>query len=174
MNNASIAHPPNTTYNNSDSLIPSSPDWILGGVLTSLTLFFSIVWWVRGLSSRVENNSNDIKAIAENCLQKRKDIAQREKEKRDEVSHNLREEIKQSASNICHGFELFAVEMRNDLKQINTKLDLYGDQIIKIENVQNIQGAAIEKIGNKMDSLRDKVSEHEKKLKSIPPRFFNL
>jgi hypothetical protein len=44
-------------------------------------------------------------------------------EVRDELRLDLKRDIAESASNICHGFELFAVEIRQNIKILSEKIE---------------------------------------------------
>lgn len=168
-------HPFESQQSDSEaSDIQMSSDLFFGTVLTVSTIFFSIVWWIRGLSSKVENNTSSINNILGKCIHEHEKLDAFHENFKKDVHSDLKSEVQQSASDICHGFQVFAVEIRSDLKQINEKLDVYGKQIVSIEHTQEIQGTAIERIGNKMDALKEKVSEHEKKLENLPRRMFNL
>jgi hypothetical protein len=78
---------------------------------------------VRGLSSNVEKSVKDLDDLEKRIdLEKEKEEVHR-KEFKEDIRLAFKTDIAQSASDICHGFELFAVEIRSDLKKLGEGLD---------------------------------------------------
>ena len=135
---ATTSHQNNDHINATDIQIPLA--WLTGSAVMLLTLFFSITWWIRGLKSTIDQQAETIKEI-DMFSKMQPDIcaaheAQMEKNTATQISSvsaGLKKDIAQSASDICHGFELFAVEIRQRLTNIEEKM-VYRDE--KIEDIK--------------------------------------
>jgi len=114
-------------------------DWIAGSVLGTLVLFFSVVSWVRGLSAKVENSAEILGELEKKLERERQDDQRQRKDMKNEIRESFKSDIAQSASDICHGFELFAMEMRGELKKLRENLD--------------DRNATVNRLGKKVDHI---------------------
>jgi hypothetical protein len=118
-------------------------DWLLGSVLGVFVLFFSVVWWVRGLSAKVDSNTKLLEELETQMEKEHKEDQRHRKEMKEEIRLAFKTEISQSASDICHGFELFAMEMRTELHKLSDGLDA--------------RNAEVKRIAKRVDALSEEV-----------------
>jgi len=118
--------------------------WITGSILGTFVLFFSVVWWVRGLSAKVENSAEILGDLEKKLERERQDDQRQRKDMKNEIRESFRSDIAQSASDICHGFELFAMEMRAELKKLGEGLDARNATVNRLgKKVNHIAGEMI-------------------------------
>lgn len=97
--------------------------WITGSTLAIFAMFFSVVWWVRGVKGAVDDSKKRLDQF-ERKMELCQAAENRQRiEVRDELRLDLKRDIAESASNICHGFELFAVEIRQNIKILSEKIE---------------------------------------------------
>jgi hypothetical protein len=119
-----IEVPPSSSVSANQISVPL--DWVLGSVLGIFALFFSVVWWVRGLSAKVDSNTKLLEEL-EAQLE-----TEHRKEMKEEIRLAFKAEITQSASDICHSFELFAMEMRTELRNLSEGLEAKNAEVKRI------------------------------------------
>lgn len=128
-------------------------DWLFGVILTATGLFFSVVWWVRGMSAKVDSNSKAIETILARCVNEHNKMDNWHDKLQEDLRRQFRGDITQSATDICHGFELFAVEMRSDLKRLHEKIDERNEAIAELDKKQEKQGKKLDLLGGEFSSL---------------------
>lgn len=121
-------------------------DWIFGTTLTVSALFFSVIWWVRGIKAQVDNNSRSVEIILSRCANEQTKMDNWYDKLQKELRKEFATNIAQSSSDICHGFELFAVEMRANLKRLDEKIDERNASLVAINTKQ-------EKLDRQFDAL---------------------
>ena len=114
-------------------------DVIAGSTLGVFVLFFSVVWWVRGLSAKVEIGERSVNELSHKFDVRREEQNRYQKELKEDIRLSFKTDIAQSASDICHGFELFAMEIRSELKKLGEGLDA--------------RNATVNRLGKKVDHL---------------------
>lgn len=142
---ATTSHQNNDHIDATDIQIPLS--WITGSSIMLLTLFFSITWWIRGLKSTIDQQAETLKEVS-TCSKMQSDKCAAHKAQMDRdtatqissVSASLKKDIAQSASNICHNFELFAVEIRQHLTNIEDKMAYRDEKIEDLNRKYNSLG----------------------------------
>lgn len=122
-------------------------DWLFGTTLTMTALFFSVIWWVRGMSAKVDNNSRAIEGMLSRCVNEHAKMDNFHDRFQEDLRRQFMGDIAQSATDICHGFELFAVEMRSDLKRLHEKIDERNQAIADLDEKQEKHGKKLELLG---------------------------
>jgi len=133
---------------------------ILGSIIGLLVFAGSvggILWKIAEQKNRVDNNASAIAA-----LQKEKESdADHEAKFKEELMRATKAEIASSASDVCHGFELFAVEVRGSIASLKEKLNDLGDKLCQKDETVNHMRNDLEKIKESgretakyLDSLR--------------------
>jgi hypothetical protein len=107
--------------------------WVTGTLLTTAAIFFSIVWWVRGLKSNVDESNRRLDLLEQKIIDFQLSESKSRLELKDDLRISLRRDIAESASDICHGFELFAVENRQQIKELAEKLESRDKQLEKLD-----------------------------------------
>ncbi|MBD2653670.1 hypothetical protein H6G45_09240 [Synechocystis sp. FACHB-383] len=108
--------------------------WITGTLLTTTAIFFSIIWWVRGLKSNVDESNKRLDLLEKKITEGQVLESNHRNELKEDLRISLRRDIAESASDICHGFELFAVENRQNIKQLSEKLESRDKQLEKLDS----------------------------------------
>lgn len=124
--------------NSSDIHIPLQ--WLTASGIGFLTLFFSVTWWIKGLKSTIDSQSTELEEIEsfaktqpERCAAHKIQMEKATENQVEKLNLDIKKDIAQSSSNICHSFELFAVEIRQRLNGIEEKM-LFKDE--KIEELK--------------------------------------
>lgn len=125
-----IEVPPSSNVSANQISVPL--DWVLGSVLGIFALFFSVVWWVRGLSAKVDSNTKLLEELEAQLETEHKEDQLHRKEMKEEIRLAFKAEITQSASDICHSFELFAMEMRTELRNLSEGLEAKNAEVKRI------------------------------------------
>lgn len=128
-------------------------DWLFGTTLTVAALFFSVVWWVRGIKAQVDNNRSDIEQIYVRYEREHDFASSSSRELQDELRRQFRQDITQSASDICHQFELFAVEIRSEIKHLTRKIDERNEAIAKLSDNLDVTNSAVDCLETELDFL---------------------
>lgn len=144
-------------------------DWLFGASLTLATLFFSIIWWVRGLSARVEANSKDVQSIMAKCIREHDVQDNAAANFKHELESQVSKEITQSAATVCHGFEIFAVEIRAGLQRINEKLEERSEDITNLKHGQDKQVKAITSISDRLAILKEQTDRQGAEIRAWSP-----
>ena len=132
QSNKAIAVQSHEVANISANDIAIPVDWVLGSLIGVFTLFFTVVWWVRGLSAKVDGNTRLLSELQAQFEIEHKEDKQHRKEMKDEIHLAFKSEIAQSASDICHGFELFSMEMRTELRNLGEGLEAKNAEVRRI------------------------------------------
>lgn len=134
-----IAHDPKPSAE--DLTIPLG--WVTGGTLATFGLFFSIVWWVGKLAAKVDATAKSVQSFEEKLEKERVEDINHRKELKNDLRIAFKTDIAQSATDVCHGFELFAIEMRQELKRLSERL---GERDATVNRL----GRKVDHIGNEM------------------------
>lgn len=92
-------------------MVPLS-SWLTGSAIMLMIALGGIVWRMAIQKSRIDANAEAIKELKES----------RDKFK-DELRLSFKQDIASSANDICHGFELFAVEIRGTINTLKNEID---------------------------------------------------
>jgi hypothetical protein len=139
LDNAVAAESTKTQTEVSTNQINIPLDVIAGSTLGVFVLFFTVVWWVRGLSAKVEIGEKSLSELGHKFDVRCEEQNKHHKELKEDIRLSFKTEISQSASDICHGFELFAMEIRSELKKLGEGLDA--------------RNATVNRLGKKVDHL---------------------
>ena len=116
-------------------------DWVFAAVMAVLIPFFSVVWWVRGIKSQVDN----VKEQSEEnrgritCLERGVESSHTALKK--EILLEIKKDIARSEEAICNYFEQSAIEQRHVNKEIRADIVARTQAILAIKE-------AIGRIGN--------------------------
>lgn len=91
----------------------------LGGMLILSGFLVKALWMLSVEKNRIDNNEKAIAAIQE---EKKKDDQMRS-QLREEVKEAFKADIASSAFEICHRFEVFAVEIRASIDSLKKEMD---------------------------------------------------
>lgn len=136
-------------------------DWLFGTTLTLAALFFSVVWWVRGIKGQVDNNQAKIEKILECCAREHDLANSSNRDLQDDIRRQFRADIAQSASDICHGFELFAVEIRAEMKSLTGKIDERNAAIADLAAAINQTDKSVAGLNLELDSLVSQLQDQD-------------
>lgn len=142
---ATTSHQNNDHINATDIQIPLA--WMAGSSIMLLTLFFSIIWWIRGLKSTIDQQDQSIKDLESyvKLQPHRWSIFEEQIEKNSSrqislVNDSLRKDIAESANNICHTLELFTIEIKQRLTNIEDKMAYRDEKIEDLNRKYNSLG----------------------------------
>jgi hypothetical protein len=117
--------------------------WVAGSALTIAVTLASFVWWVGKLSAKVDTSAEMIGDFEAKLERERSEDKAHRKELKDDLRIAFRTDIAQSASDICHGFELFSLEMRQQMNQLSERLEARDATVNRL-------GKKVDHIGNEM------------------------
>lgn len=140
---------------------------LFGSALSIFILFFTIIWWVRGTSEKVESGGKRLDDLEKKLETERTEDKKERKELKDDLRVALRADIAQSANDICHGFELFSVEMRAELTKLREGLDARNATVNRLgKQVHHLNN---EFIGLTQQLQNNGMSIHYRKTDNGPP-----
>lgn len=127
-------------------------EWVAGSILTITVTMASFVWWVGKLSAKVESSAEMIEDFEEKLERERSEDKVHRKELKEDLRIAFRTDIAQSATDICHGFELFSLEMRQEIKKLAEGLDA--------------RNATVNRLGRKVDHISNEMIGMAQQLQS--------
>jgi chaperonin cofactor prefoldin len=126
--------------------------WITGGLLATILLGFTIIWWVSRLKfsleeaqKRLDNHEKHVTTVQEQEHRQRIEL-------RDGLRSDLQRDISDSAKTIMGKFDYFALEMRQNISNLSEKL----------EN----RDATVNRLGKKVDHFGSQMIDMAKQLNS--------
>jgi hypothetical protein len=117
--------------------------WITGGLLATLLLGFTIIWWVSRLKFSLEEAQKRLDNYEKQVMCVQSQEQNQRIELRDGLRADLRRDIAESALKITSKLELFALEIRQNIRSLSEKLEGRDATV-------NRQGQKIEHIHNEM------------------------
>lgn len=127
--------------------------WLAGSLFTSFVLFFTVVWWIRGIKEKVDTNAVTIETMATRCLQDQEKKDAMFNKAQDERRLQFQSDINQSANEVRHGFELLAVEIRSDIRRLQEKIEDRNKDITELGNLTYQQEKRVDTLTKELTSL---------------------
>lgn len=97
--------------------------WITGGLLATLVMGFTIVWWVSRLKFSVEDTQKRLDNFEKQMLTVQQQEHSQRIELRDGLRADLKRDIAESATTIMSELKLFSLEIRQNINNISEKLE---------------------------------------------------
>lgn len=136
-------------------------DWLFGTTLTGAALFFSVIWWMRGLSGRVEGNAAAIADLAAQRERDRESAVNFNRGLQQDIKRQFRTDIQQSSDEICHRFELLAVEIRNEIRRLHEKIDDHNSAISILSQDVGDQDKRLDRLETKIANVVNLKDRHD-------------
>ena len=107
--------------NHSPDSIPL--DWLLGSGMALIMIFFGVIWWVKGMASKVELTERSLRELESQLRREREEERIAHKEMKNELRQAFKLSLIQSENAISHSLELFMVEVRSEFKKLSEGLE---------------------------------------------------
>lgn len=138
----------------SDLQIPF--DWLAGTLLTVVVMLASGIWWLGKLNARVDSNAENLKELTDKVSKERQDDRE-----------GLKKDIAQSASEICHKFELFAVQISADIKKLGEGLDARNATVNELRHKVNYVNSELRGLERQLQAQN--IPIHYREYRDGPP-----
>lgn len=162
---AADSHKPDPNVSTENLQIPF--DWLAGTLLTTIVMVVSVIWWLGKLNARVDSNAENLKDLTDKLAQERQDDRDERKMIRKEISEGLKKDIAQSATDICHGFELFAVEIRAEIKKLSEGLDARNATVNHLRRKVDYLGSELQGLERQLNAQN--IPVHYREFRDGPP-----
>jgi hypothetical protein len=132
-------------------------EWVTGGGLTALIALIGFVWWMGKLAAKVDKSAGMVEDFEAKLERERTEDKAHRKELKEDLQSAFRRDIADSANNITNELKLFAVEIRQNIRNLSEKLegrdatvnrlgkkvDHFGSQMIDMAQQLNSSGVPV-------------------------------
>ena len=129
-------------------------EWVTGSLLTVIVAIVSFVWWVGKLSAKVESSGKMIEEFHAKSEKERDENKNYRKELKEDLQDSFRVDITQSTTDICHRFELFAMDFKQQIKELS-------DGLVDRDLTVNRLGKKVDQISNKMIEVEKQIQNQD-------------
>ena len=141
--------------------------WITGGLLATMVLGFTIIWWVSRLKFTLEEAQKRLDKYEKQVLTVQDQEQKQRIELRDGLRADLRRDISDSAKTIMGELRLFTQEMRQNIKNLSEKLE--GRDATVNRQGQKIEHIHCEMIGMAKQLQKQNIAIHYRMGDNGPP-----